>query len=418
MSSSPEPTPKKSKKSKDSKDSSSKKRKTLNEIEVDLSLPEPPSKKAKRALRRGKPLPHSENDDSDTNSKSKADGDKTAASAEGKKRSEHSVWIGNLSFATTKDSLSKFLVENSGGSITEDNITRIKLPVKKSATKGQEGVHSSRQDRMGNKGFAYVDVDGEGAMYAAIGLSESELEGRKLLIKDATNFEGRPAVKKEDASTKEGEGEVGADGRAVNSREGKMEEKGTGSKKIFVGNLPYQVTDDILRDNFEKCGEINWVKVATFEDSGKCKGYGWVSFREEEDAKNAVKGFTRVPEEELDVEDFEDKASEDDAGHGGEGEDGDEKKPKKVKMRKWWVNRIMGRDLKIEMAEDDQTRYQKRFKKGGKGGPRREDGENGDRKNRRKNNTAFAEDKVYAEDGDGYRTGGIVEAKGTKVTFD
>ena len=37
-----------------------------------------------------------------------------------------------------------------------------------------------------------------------------------------------------------------------------------------------------------KCGTIDWIKVATFEDSGKCKGYGWVKFREPEAAAWAV----------------------------------------------------------------------------------------------------------------------------------
>ena len=39
--------------------------------------------------------------------------------------------------------------------------------------------------------------------------------------------------------------------------------------------------------------------------------------------------------------------------------------PRKIKMRKWWVNRLHGRTLKLEIAEDDQLRYKKRFKKDG-----------------------------------------------------
>lgn len=42
-----------------------------------------------------------------------------------------------------------------------------------------------------------------------------------------------------------------------------------------------------------------------------------------------------------------------------------QKEERRVKTRKWWVNTLHGRRLKIEAAEDDQTRYKKRY--GGKG---------------------------------------------------
>lgn len=43
-----------------------------------------------------------------------------------------------------------------------------------------------------NKGFAYVDFEDPVGVIAAVGLSEQNLDGRRLLIKDAKSYEGRP----------------------------------------------------------------------------------------------------------------------------------------------------------------------------------------------------------------------------------
>lgn len=314
----------------------SKKRKTQDEIEVDLSLPEPPSKKAKRLLKKGKPLPVKPTSDDEGE-----DGDgldvPSAKARDGKdkksKRSEYGVWIGNLPFHLTRTDLFKWLVDSSGGVIQEQNITRVNLPTSK--LQRREGEINKPQ----NRGFAYVDFDTEAPAIAAMSLTETQMEGRNVLIKSSTNFEGRP--QKEAA-------EAAAAGAAA-------AKKTEGSRKIYVGNLPFQATEDDIWAHFEKCGVIDWVKVATFEDTGKCKGYGWVKFKEIESAESAVKGFVRIKEEVETEDDFREGKE-----AGAEEEPAEEKK---FKMRKWWVNRIRGRDLKIEFAEDDQVRYKKRFGK-------------------------------------------------------
>jgi len=45
-------------------------------------------------------------------------------------------------------------------------------------------------------------------------------------------------------------------------------------------------------------------------------------------------------------------------------------------VRKWWVNRIKGRPLRMEFAEDKAVRYKKRFGKGGTAGREGADSEN------------------------------------------
>lgn len=316
----------------------SKKRKTnLEEIEVDVNLPEPPSKKARRALKKGKPLPSDSakaNDDKDEDGAEDGSGDKA------KTRSEHGVWIGNLPFDATPKELRRWMIANSGGAITEESITRLKMPMNKD--KGRARGEDEKPKTV-SKGFAYVDFDGAMAQMAAIALSETSLGSRSLLIKNSKSFEGRPKVEKMANAGEEGGGQQPAQGTKK------------ANQKIFVGNLGFDTTEDDLWAHFEKCGSIDWVKVATFEDTGKCKGYGWVRFKSPEAAEWAAKGFVKIKEAIETEEDFQD------------GDQDGEERETKYKTRKWWVNRLRGRALKIEMAEDDQSRYKKRFKKDGKG---------------------------------------------------
>ncbi|KAK5987236.1 Nucleolar protein 13 [Cladobotryum mycophilum] len=381
----------------DKQTSSAKRKAAVEEIEVDVNAPEPPSKKARRALKKGKALPvkpssDDEKEDEDGNKKEKKE----------KTRSEHGVWIGNLPFKLTAEELRTWLVDNAGGVITTESITRIKLPTVKDASR-------DKKEKPENKGFAYVDFADVGTKVAAIALSESDLRGRKLLIKDSTSFEGRPEKKTEPEEA----GET-TDGKPAQLTTEQRQESNA-SRKVFVGNMSFKTTEEDLSRNFEKCGEIEWAKLATFEDSGKCKGFGWVKFKEPEAAAWAVKGFVKIKEKIETEADFKD---EDDSE---EEEEKNKANQKQFKTRKWWVNRLLGRELKIELAEDDQLRYKKRFKKDPKkdGETRTPQGRTNrprDGDERRKPEPApmkTAQDINVAR-----LTGAVVQHTGTKVTFD
>ncbi|KAF2962862.1 hypothetical protein GQX73_g10715 [Xylaria multiplex] len=397
--------------------STSKKRKTqLEEIEVDLTLPEPPSKKAKRLLKKGKPLPTKPNSDDEAD-----DGlpiPKTKDTKE-KKRSEHGVWIGNLPFTLTRVELFKWLVDCSGGTIKEENITRVNLPTNKERNKQarEQNGDASQQNKPQNKGFAYIDFDGEAAAIAAMALTETELEGRKVLIKNATSFEGRPQ-KEAAAPAAEGDAANGTDAKGAGSTAARQQSNA--SRKIYVGNLSFQVTEDDVRAQFEKCGEIEWVKIATFEDSGKCKGYGWVKFKEVDAAAWAVKGFVKIKEEIETEDDFRDADDDNKAG------DDSKDMQRKFHMRKWWVNRLHGRELKIELAEDDQVRYKKRYGKGapGKDGKPQQNGRRPERRGdgeKKGDSTSFraASGPKYGDASVvSYKTGAVQKPEGNKITFD
>ncbi len=60
------------------------------------------------------------------------------------------------------------------------------------------------------------------------------------------------------------------------------------SKKLYVGNLLYEVTDEDLKTQFATVGTVVSASVIRFRDSGRSKGFGFVEMSTEEEAKKAV----------------------------------------------------------------------------------------------------------------------------------
>ena len=60
------------------------------------------------------------------------------------------------------------------------------------------------------------------------------------------------------------------------------------AKKLFVGGLSWDTTDDGLRQAFASYGEITEAKVITDRDTGRSRGFGFVTFAQDEDAKTAI----------------------------------------------------------------------------------------------------------------------------------
>ena len=271
-----------------------KKRKAeVEDLEIDLDAPEPASKKALRKAKRAKSGLESRNAEAD--SKIEA----PVQTGQNVHRSPFSIWIGNLPFSLTKPELQEFLTADAAYPIGEDEISRINLPANPPRS----------NSRPQNKGFAYVDFSTAESQQCALQLSEKLLAGRRVLIKSANNFEGRPD-----------KFEVTDQGA-----------KGTPSKRVFVGNLSFDLTTEGLENHFAVCGPIGNVHLATFEDSGKCKGYGWIDFEQSSSAAAAVRGWVEITN----------KIS--------------------SSKRRVWVNKIEGRKLRMEFAEDKTTRYNKRF---------------------------------------------------------
>ena len=61
--------------------------------------------------------------------------------------------------------------------------------------------------------------------------------------------------------------------------------------KIFVGGLNWDATDDDLRETFGECGAITDAVIVNDRDTGRSRGFGFVTYSSDEEAKAAVEKF-------------------------------------------------------------------------------------------------------------------------------
>ena len=57
---------------------------------------------------------------------------------------------------------------------------------------------------------------------------------------------------------------------------------------IYVGNLPYNVVEEDLREIFEEYGEVSSVKIISDKLTGRSKGFGFVEMDVDQEAKKAI----------------------------------------------------------------------------------------------------------------------------------
>ncbi len=60
---------------------------------------------------------------------------------------------------------------------------------------------------------------------------------------------------------------------------------------IYVGNLDYQVTDEVLEAAFAKFGQVESAKVIQDRFTGRSKGFGFVEMSDKTQAEAAINGL-------------------------------------------------------------------------------------------------------------------------------
>ena len=63
------------------------------------------------------------------------------------------------------------------------------------------------------------------------------------------------------------------------------------STKLFVGSLPWTVSDEELKTAFEAHGQVVSAKVITDRETGKSRGFGFVEMEDETGASNAIQAL-------------------------------------------------------------------------------------------------------------------------------
>ncbi|GAX10717.1 hypothetical protein FisN_14Lh233 [Fistulifera solaris] len=114
------------------------------------------------------------------------------------------------------------------------------------------------------RGFAFVDMSTADGMQAAIdALNGEDFHGNELRVSESVP---KDQLKKKDNKNKD----VMA-----------------GYKKIYVGNLPYDIDRDELSEFFSVYGDLQDIYIPTNADTGSGRGFAFLTFKEE-DANRAV----------------------------------------------------------------------------------------------------------------------------------
>ena len=63
------------------------------------------------------------------------------------------------------------------------------------------------------------------------------------------------------------------------------------SKKLYVGNLSYDVVDSTLEEMFGEFGAVRSAQVIQDRDTGRSKGFGFVEMEDDAAAEKAISGL-------------------------------------------------------------------------------------------------------------------------------
>ncbi|KAL1491192.1 hypothetical protein ABEB36_011829 [Hypothenemus hampei] len=116
------------------------------------------------------------------------------------------------------------------------------------------------------KGIAYIEFRDPESVALALGLS-----GQKLM--------GVPIVVQHTQAEKN---------RMGNAMPNMMPKGMTGPMRLYVGSLHFNITEDMLRGIFEPFGKIENIQLIMDPETGRSKGYGFITFHNCEDAKKAL----------------------------------------------------------------------------------------------------------------------------------
>ncbi|RKP25146.1 hypothetical protein SYNPS1DRAFT_16106, partial [Syncephalis pseudoplumigaleata] len=115
-------------------------------------------------------------------------------------------------------------------------------------------------DQGRSKGFGYVDFQDASSAQKAAEVTDKEIDGRTVRIAVTTPRTTTPARR----------------------------EQSEASDTLFVGNLPFSVTEDSVWEVFGHYGEVKGVRLPTDRETGDFKGFGYVQFVSQESAAKVM----------------------------------------------------------------------------------------------------------------------------------
>jgi RNA recognition motif-containing protein len=90
-------------------------------------------------------------------------------------------------------------------------------------------------------------------------------------------------------------------------------------RKLYVGNLPYEIGEAELQDLFARAGSVESVNVMRDQATGRARGFAFVEMSTDEEAQNAITTLsgTQVGGRSLTVNEARPKAARSGGGFGG-----------------------------------------------------------------------------------------------------
>ena len=67
------------------------------------------------------------------------------------------------------------------------------------------------------------------------------------------------------------------------------------SVRLFVGNLPYDATEEEIRQHFSPVGNLSYVSIPLDRETGKKRGFAFVEFADQQQAHEAIRQFNNQP---------------------------------------------------------------------------------------------------------------------------
>ena len=93
------------------------------------------------------------------------------------------------------------------------------------------------------------------------------------------------------------------------------------AKRLYVGNLPFDVSEDQLHELFSAHGQVASTKLITDFNTGRSRGFGFVEMNSDDEAKAAVDKMNKqkVGDRELVVNEARPRPERSSSGGGGRG---------------------------------------------------------------------------------------------------
>ena len=165
------------------------------------------------------------------------------------------------------------------------------------------------------RSFGYVEfVESASALKAQKEMHDTIIDNRSINV----NFANPRA---------DAEGAGGAGGAGAKERSKAFGDQiSSPSDTLWVGNIAFGATEDIIRDAFMEHGNILGVRLPTSQEDGSPKGFGYVQFSSVDEATKALEAMQGTPIEgrpvRLDFSSSNSRSSRGDGGRGGGGRGG------------------------------------------------------------------------------------------------